>query len=74
MVSSNDSDKRERNIKTRRLPNRVHTRLSRFATAHHYESMWRAMIECTDQYLSILEGGGYVAIQIAHERTPEKRR
>jgi len=74
MVSSNDSDKRERNIKTKRLPNRVHTRLSRFKSNHHYGTMWDAAIECIDQYLSILDGGGYVAIQVAHNRTPDKRK
>jgi hypothetical protein len=74
MLSSNDSDKRERNVKTRRLPNHVHTRLSRFKGNHHYPTMWDAAIECIDQYLSILECGGYVAIEIAHNGTPEKRR
>jgi hypothetical protein len=73
MLTSNNSDKRQRNIKTRRLPNRVHTRLSRFASKHHYGTMWDAAIECIDQYLMILDSGGYVAIQVAHESTPERK-
>lgn len=70
MLTSNDSRKRQRNIKTKRLPNDVHTRLCKFQQRHRYETLFGALVAAADKFISIDEGGGYVLIQVAHERTP----
>jgi hypothetical protein len=74
MLTSNDSDKRERNIKTKRLPNKVHTKLCRFRSRHNYETMFGALVAAADKFMTIDETGGYVAITVAHESTPEAKR
>lgn len=55
MITSDDSEKRERNIKTKRLPNNLHTRLNRFSKSRHYETLWGAMLYLTDYALKIHE-------------------
>ena len=70
MVTNPENWKRERNIKTRRIPNDLHERLCKFQIRHRYETLFGAMMAAADKYISIEEAGGYVAIKIAHNRTP----
>jgi hypothetical protein len=51
MKSSNDSEKRERNIVTRRIPNFLHTRLLEIKAQYHHRSLFDSLVFCASEYL-----------------------
>lgn len=72
MLTSNDSDKRERNVQTRRLKNSFHTRLSQFCQSRNYPSLFDGLEYVGEVGLDYLEVFGDVPPKIAQKRTEQE--
>lgn len=73
MHTSDDSPKRARNIQTRRVSARLHTRLSRFCAARRYDSLFNGLEYLAEVGLDYLEEWGDVPPKDAKARTEKHR-
>jgi hypothetical protein len=56
MIKTDDySEKRERKVQTKRIPNYLHTRLMKIKSTHHNRSLFDALLYCAEVGLSVLE-------------------
>jgi hypothetical protein len=69
MIGSTDSNKRERNIQTRRIKNRFHARLSKFCEQRNYPTLFDGLEYLGEFGLDYLEVWGDVPPKDALART-----
>jgi hypothetical protein len=74
MKSCDDSEKRERNIQTRRVPNYLHSRLMEIKRRNHCRSVFDALLYCAELGLNVLDENSSINAISAQDRAVAARR
>jgi hypothetical protein len=68
MAAHPDSLKRESNVRIKKMPTRLHRRVSRYKSKHHHRDLWDAILDLLDHALTIKQEEEELLAIIRHKR------